>query len=393
MLSYCSALRIVLLLLMVALASACSATQFKAIDFSHTTIYHSPQYPGYTCWVGTWLMPDKSIMVAFTQATGPVEGRPKAPKEVMEKLSWLTEYDMTGLDLRNVHLRSWDRGKTWNKISADPFTSTMNGCSGEPETALPDGTILRGVWGQYLCYNPELPKTGYIQRSKDGSKTWGKPEVLLDPKTQQAWPKRIRALKDGRVIVLGGLANIDASKVNRAAVCAVLEPMLLVSSNNGRTWSKPAQVIPEQNRKGWAGEEYDAAELANGDLLCVFRRVAPEGGREVIWQGILKKTGRTWVPQEVGPSPLPMAGHPELITTREGPVVFASPYGCWHTADKGKNWTKLEVPGTGYYPRGVQADDGRILIFGHAGNDDPYGRVDQSIVMNSFRLEQVKTGK
>ncbi len=84
--------------------------QVTAVEFQRKTIYHSPQTPGFTCWTGTWLMPDGSIMVCFTQATGPLECRPRAPKEVLHKLSWPPKgdarYDMTGLDLRNVHLRS-----------------------------------------------------------------------------------------------------------------------------------------------------------------------------------------------------------------------------------------------------------------------------------------------
>jgi hypothetical protein len=39
----------------------------------------------------------------------------------------------------------------------------------------------------------------------------------------------------------------------------------------------------------------------------------------------------------------------------------------------------------------VQSADGRIFVFGHLGGDDEYGKVDQSIVMDSFRLE--KRGK
>lgn len=37
-------------------------------------VYHSPQTPGYTCWVGAWLMPDGTPMIAFHQATGPFTG-------------------------------------------------------------------------------------------------------------------------------------------------------------------------------------------------------------------------------------------------------------------------------------------------------------------------------
>ncbi len=87
-----------------------AAPTFKAVGHTRRTIYHSPQTPGYTCWTGAWTMPDGDLMVSFTQATGPVEGRPRAPQEIMHQLSWTAKYDMTGLDLRNVHLRSSDGG-------------------------------------------------------------------------------------------------------------------------------------------------------------------------------------------------------------------------------------------------------------------------------------------
>jgi hypothetical protein len=57
-------------------------TQVKAIDHTRKQIYHSPQKPGYTCWVAATVMPDGNMLVGFTQATGPIEGRPRAPKEI-----------------------------------------------------------------------------------------------------------------------------------------------------------------------------------------------------------------------------------------------------------------------------------------------------------------------
>lgn len=132
------------------------------------TVYHAPEKPGFTSWVGAWVMPGGDLMVCFTQATGPLKERTPAPKEVQALLNWPPKgspgYDMTGLDLRNVHLRSTDAGKTWKEVSANPFKSCMNGVSGEAETVLPDGTVLRGVFGFYLPYDPELPKTGFLQR-------------------------------------------------------------------------------------------------------------------------------------------------------------------------------------------------------------------------------------
>ena len=376
---------------LLALSPVAVAGEFVAVDHQRQTIYHSPQTPGFTCWVGAWIMPDGSLMVSFTQATGPAEGRPQAPKDVQEKLGWpppgMPGYDMTGLDLRNVHLRSTDSGKTWEQVSADPFQSCMNGVTGESETALPDGSILRGVWGHYLPYNPELPKTGYLQRSTDGSKTWGKPEVLSAPEKCTIWPKRIRVLRDGRVIVIGGIAYVPANSRNREEYNGLLEPLLMVSKDEGKSWSEPIPVVPSEYRNHWGGEEYDAAELPNGDLLCVFRRFVPELKAEARWQGALAKSGDSWTAGNVEPAPFPHSGHPELLATREGPILHVATPGIHYTTDAGKSWQQLDVPGSGYYPRSVQAPDGRILVFAHVGGDNAYGAVDQSIVMDSFQLK------
>jgi len=289
---------------------------------------------------------------------------------------------MTGLDLRNVHLCSADSGKTWKKVSENPFKSPMNGVSGEAEVALRDGTVLRGVFGYYLPYNPALPKTAYLQRSTDGTKTWGKPEVLLDARKYTAWPRRLRLLKDGRLMALLGVARVPANSLKRVEYNKVLEPLILVSADSGKTWGEPVEVLTPELRKNWGGEEFDAAELPNGDMLCIFRK----GEEKVRWQGTMKKTGKTWAPAKAGPSVLPHSGQPELLATREGPVLHVATSGIHWTDDAGKTWHKLTVAGTAYYPRSVQAADGRIFVFGHVGGDDAYGKVDQSIVMDSFRL-------
>jgi hypothetical protein len=380
------------LFLLCALVSIANADSFIAVEHQRQTIYHSPQSPGYTCWVGAWMMPDGGAMVSFTQATGRVEGRPQAPQDVQKKLNWPPAghpaYDMTGLELRNVHLRSKDSGKSWEQVSADPFQSCMNGVFGEAETALPDGTIVRGVCGYYLPYNPELPKTGYLERSTDSSKSWGKPEIPLSPDKYSTYLKRIRVLRDGRIIVTGGVAHVPANSLNRAEYSKHFEPLLIVSSDQGKTWSEPIPVVPAEYRKNWGGEEFDVAELPNGDLLCVFRRMVAEKKREERWQGVLKKSGESWTPGDVAPAPFPHSGHPDLIATQEGPVLHLATSGIHCTIDAGKTWQKLDVPGTAYYPRSIQAPDGRIFVFAHVGSDDPYGTVDQSIVMDSFRLKR-----
>ena len=363
------------------------ADDFTAIEHNRRTIYHSPEKPGFTSWVGAWIMPDGNQMICFTQATGPVKDRPRAPKEVQKRLNWPPDgapgYDMTGLDLKNVHLRSTDAGKTWKEVSADPFKSCMNGVTGEAQTALPEGTVIRGVFGFYLPYDQELPKTCFLQRSTDGTKTWSKPEVLLDPSKYTAWPRRIRVLRDGRIVVSMGVAALAADSHTREQLGKRLQPMLMVSPDKGKTWKGPIAAIPRDQPVGWT-EEFDVAELSNGDLLAVYRR-ASDTNR---WQGILKKSDDTWVAQKVGPSVLAHSGQPELLATREGPVLHIATNGIHSTTDDGKTWNPLKVPGSAYYPRSLQTADGRIHVFGHVGGDDAYGKVDQSIVRDSFGLKK-----
>ena len=364
------------------------AAEVVAVDHQRSKIYHSPQSPGFTCWCGAWLMPDGDLMVSFTQATGPVEGRKSAPPEIQRRLGWpppgRLAYDMTGLDLKNVHLRSSDAGKNWKQVSADLFQTCMNGVTGEAETALADGAILRAVFGYYLPYNPELPQTAFLQRSTDGSATWSKPTIPLDAERYITWPRRIRVLRDSRLLLLAGVVRTEpGAERNREEFAKRILPMLIISADQGKTWQGPLDVVADDQHDGWT-EEFDIAELANGDLLCVFRRAA-DAHR---WQSLLKKSNERWIPGRATPSILPHSGQPELLATREGPILHLATMGIHATTDAGENWNSLKTPGTPYYPRSIQSADGRIHVFGHVGSDDPYGGVDQSILMDSFRIEQ-----
>jgi hypothetical protein len=366
---------------------AVHAGEFEAVEHQRARIYHSPQSPGFTCWCGAWLMPDGGLMVSFTQATGPVEGRKSAPPEIQKRLGWpppgRPAYDMTGLDLRNVHLRSADAGRNWKQVSADPFQTCMNGVTGEAETALADGTILRAVFGYYLPYNPELPQTAFLQRSTDGSATWSKPEVPLDATRYLTWPRRIRTLRDGRLLLLTGVVPIQPGvEPQREEFARQIVPMLVMSADQGKTWKGPLPVVPDDQHDGWT-EEFDVAELATGDLFCVFRRAA-DAHR---WQSQLKKSNEGWIPGRASAATLPHSGQPELLATREGPILHLATSGIHATTDAGATWRPLKIPGTTYYPRSLQTATGRIHVFGHIGSDDPYGGVDQAIVMDSFRLE------
>jgi len=80
--------------------------------------------------------------------------------------------------------------------------------------ALADGTLLRGVWGPYLPYDP-VPYDGYLQRSRDGGTTWTEARVVDGRPGYLFWPKRLRALRDGRILAGGGLLHVTADNDTR----------------------------------------------------------------------------------------------------------------------------------------------------------------------------------
>lgn len=363
-------------------------------------IYHSPQMPGYTCWAGIWRMPDASLMVCFTQATGSLEGwRPRAPASVLRRMPKATReiagYDMTGLIQENVYLRSTDGGKTWLKAGADPFSSCMNGMWGGGIVALPDGTLVRDAWGQGLPYW-DVRQTGFLQRSVDCTKTWSAPEYLSSDPKLQSWPKRLRRLRDGRLLLTGAASRYEEDKWSWDVQLPELRPCLWVSDGpDGRSWSGPLAIAPEG--VNYAGEEWDAAEIENGDLLAVLRTATYDAAGNTLSQErrqtILAKRGSTWEPGPISAAPFPHSGHPELLVAREGIILHIASNGIWWTADRGTTWTKLDMLGTAYYPCSLQLDDGEILVVSHIGSDDAYGKVDQSIVLDAFRLSVSRKGK
>jgi len=332
------------------------------------------------------------MTVSFTELTGPIGGRRTTSPVVAEKM-WpfgyeIKGHDMTALTHTNTYLVSKDRGATWAKAGAEAFGGPMKFFTGGAELYLSDRTYVRGVWGQFLPYNPRVPKTGYIQRSRD-LQIWTDPESVLDPAEYSVFPSRLRSLRDGRVLFLGGCVRAPANSKTMTEYTKAMKPVMQVSNDGGRTWSAPIDVLPPAHGEGWT-EEWDAAELANGNLLCVFRRRSPSGyggeAGQTSWQCVLQKVGETWVPQALEICDWPVTGHPELLATNGGGVLYIAHSGIELTTDGGQTWEDLKIA-TGCNPRSLQAADGTIFVFSHAGGDDAYGSFDQSILMDSFRLK------
>jgi hypothetical protein len=368
-----------------------------AEDCRRQVIYHSPQTPGYTAWVGAWEMPDESLMVGFTQATGPVDltRRPRASESLKATLGAQESppgYDFWGLDLSAEYLRSRDGGRSWSAARSDSFQALYpHPYAAQATLALPDGTLVRRVNGHDLAHDPSVPHTAYLQRLAPGASGWSEPEVLLDPARFTYQISRIRRLGDGRLIGLGQYWKVAAGTPQAELLEAPADHLLLVSEDDGKSWTtNPIQIPPGSYV---APSEWDAAELPGGDLLAVFRtNESSESSTPVRRQGRLEKRDGGWVLTDVRDAPLPHSGHPELLALQEGAVLHIATNGIHWTADGGTNWKPLRFRppvaryGSPYYPRALELEDGSVYVFGHRGHDDPYGAVDQAIVMDRFRV-------
>ena len=127
-----------------ALFGACAyadvAFDGKVLTYQGRLIYHSPDTPGYTCWVELWQTPNHGpIQCAFLQKTGP------------------TNNPVTSIPV----LQSNNDGQTWNRVAGDVPTDACHGMA-----VLSDGTIVRPKW------NGDPNGAGYTQRSTDGGRTW-----------------------------------------------------------------------------------------------------------------------------------------------------------------------------------------------------------------------------
>lgn len=371
--------------------TAC-AVEVTATNFVQKNIYHSPETPGYTSWCTLWRAKDGHLRVAFQQVTGPV-AKPQQRTNV------------------TVIIDSADNGVTWNKLWEIParkhllvstnviYTAPRDSSfCGHGLAALPDGTLVTGLWGRIG------EEFGHLQRSSDDGQTWSKPIYFADKRHYKTWPSVIRRLRDGRLILF---AAVMAQEPGKPPTTRMLKAMF-ESKDDGETWGKPIWLMPENVG---VCEESDFAELDNGDLLFVHRVERYEGlqyadGEKCVserWQGLVRRRGKKWEVEAPTKAPFPPSGFPELLKTREGVVLYVACEGVWWTADAGAHWQRLAlhgersyvnaVPsaafhprypgiilGSPYYPRATQLADGTILVIGHNGADNVYGTVDQAIV-------------
>lgn len=363
----------------------------RAEAYSRKTIYHSPETPGFSAWTGAWIMPDGALMTAFSVATDPNNVVPAGQ----------TTTDFSRLDQSLKYYRSTDSGSNWKLWRDDRFKAPgSTAYTPQATIGLKDGTVLRRVNGDDLRNDSNVVHTAFLQKLAAGSNSWSPAQVLWDPSQYMYQFSRIRYLRDGRLIATGQLWQVPADPEPNKVTAKSKRVLLMTSADEGKTW-KESLTIPSGTNL--YPDEWDTAELPNGNLLAVFRtfKLNADGsfaldtnGKKILIrrQALLQKNNSSWTLTNLKDAPFPHSGHPELLATKEGPILYIATTGVAYTSDGGNTWNDLKFsnPATTYtskyYPRSVQDSDGTIYVFAHVGFDDPYGKNDQSIVMDKFRL-------
>ncbi len=333
------------------------------------TIYHSPQSPGYTAWCTLWREPNGELRLAFQQVTGPVKEWSK--RKNVTVILGSSDEGATWKKLREVPART-NEGVENNTIYAAPGSSSF---CGHGFAVLSDGTLITGLWPT------GKDQSGFIQRSSNDGATWSAPIYVRDPDVYKMYPSQIHQLRDGRIILMCGMV-----KQADANTAKFLLKDFFESRDGGKTWSH----IWTMPKEVGLCEESDFVELDTGDLLFIHRAEHYKDNTYINsdrLQTIFHRKGDGW---EIGPTtavPIPHSGYPELLKLREGPILHIGSDGVWEIGPGLETWTKLNLSGSPYYPRAIQLKDGSVLVVGHVGGDDEYGKVDQTIVAQKFKLK------
>jgi len=165
------------------------------------------------------------------------------------------------------YCKSADGGRTWG--AERPYMSRLLTLASPYGRiiSIPDGTLLMGVYGPAREPVEGARDITILLRSADGGETWGD-ETLVTAGYNEA---TYAFLPDGRMI------SAARSESGHVAV--------LFSQDQGRTWSKPAQVTRDGEHPA------DLTVLSSGRVLLTFgRRIRPMGC------GLLRSDdgGKTW---------------------------------------------------------------------------------------------------
>lgn len=309
-------------------------------------------------------LPDKS-WILFILAGGDVEPSP---------------LNYTGVT------RSNDQGKTWTPLEAFDVGFPREGKTigqGPTELMIKDGrsTLFFSTHSKHWANDW---RSWYLT-SDDSFKTWSKPQEIPGRLKERTFIRKHIVCKDGRIMIpfqhyVGPDDEQDKAPLDRAFT----NPRngVLISSDNGKTWSEHGNIrlTPNSRYFGWA--ENDLFEHPDGRITMVIRA---DGLGGMLYKAESKDGGLTW-PEFASITPIPNPGSKTTLYNLGGDTVAIlhnpnskrrTPMSLWISFDGMKTWPYQRVlqqesvdgpKGNMNYPDGFVSADKQWLHFAFDDN-------------------------
>jgi len=246
--------------------------------------------------------------------------------------------------------RSLDQGKTWSKLEAfDTGLPRSGDTMGQGPTELivtdKEALLFIATHGDTSSWGKRW-KSWLVRGTPDG-KSWGKPELLPGRLGHNCFIRSHIVTRDGRLIVpfqhYLRAPQDDASSYDQDRKLCDPRVGVLISSDNGKTWTEYGNVRLTDNPQyfGWA--EPSLVELADGTLKMTIRADQLGG---VLYATESKDGGKTWPAQAVK-TDIPNPGSKATLFSLGGDTValvhnpnpkHRSPLALWISFDGMKTW-------------------------------------------------------
>lgn len=246
--------------------------------------------------------------------------------------------------------RSADQGKTWSKL--EPFDTGLPRSGdtigqGPTELIVRDNEALLFFATHGDSYSWAKQWKSWLMRGTPDGKRWGKPELLPGRLGHNCFIRSHIVAHDGRLIVpfqhYLRSPKDDASSYGEDRKLCDPRNGVLISSDDGKTWSEYGNIRLTDNPLyfGWA--EPSIVELADGTIKMVIRA---DGLGGVLYAAASKDGGKTW-PEEAVRTDIPNPGSKATLYSLGGDRValvhnpnpkHRSPLALWISFDGMKTW-------------------------------------------------------
>ena len=282
--------------------------------------------------------------------------------------------------------RSKDQGKTWTPLERFDVGFPREGKTiGQGPTEImitgQRSTLFFSTHSKH--WNSDW--RSWFLTSDDSFKTWSKPSEVPGRLKDRTFIRKHIVTRDGRLMIpfqhyIGPDDEQDKAPLDRAFT----NPRngVLISSDNGKTWTEHGNIrlTPNDRYFGWA--ENDLFEHPDGRITMVIRG---DGLGGMLYKAESKDGGLTW-PEFASVTPIPNPGSKTTLYNLGGDTVailhnpnskHRSPMALWISFDGMKTWPYQRVlqqesvdgpKGRMNYPDGFVSKDGQWLHFAFDDN-------------------------